>query len=219
MGPPNARAALADDVERRLDRVGFLANGLGALLVMVSLVFLFPNNVDHDQYVTLLKVTVPIFIVYMAIALPLGRILAIRRGGLATDWLREDRPATDAERIAVLRHPLVFARVAGTMWGFAALIGASIWFNAGIASGDVTGTTVLLGGLTACALQYLLVERIMRPVTALALAGGPPAAGHDPRGRSAADDGLGAGHRGAAAGRHRFRGRGPCRRRPASGTS
>jgi adenylate cyclase len=172
--PTSARAALADDVDRRLNRVGFLANGLAALLVMVSMIFLFPNTVDHDQYVTLLKVTVPVFVVYTAIALPLGRALTIRRGGMATDWLREDRPATDAERTAVLRHPLVFARVAGTMWGIAALIGASIWFNAGIAYGDVTGTTVTLGGLTACALQYLLVERIMRPVTALALAGGPP---------------------------------------------
>jgi adenylate cyclase len=174
MGPPNARAALADDVDRRLDRVGILGNGLGALLVMVSLIFLFPSNVDHDQYVTLLKVTVPVFIVYMAIALPLGRALTIRRGGMATDWLREDRPATDAERTAVLRHPLVFVKVVGTMWGIGALIGAAIWFNAGLASGDVTGTTVALGGLTAAALQYLLVERIMRPVTALALAGGPP---------------------------------------------
>jgi adenylate cyclase len=174
IGRPSAREALADDVERRLDRVGILGNLLGALLVMVTLTFLFPNTVDHDRYVTLLKVSAPIFAVYMAISLPLGRALAIRRGRLATEWLREDRAATEEEREAALLRPLLFARIAGMMWGGGALIGAAIWWNASLASGDVVGTTVVLGGLTACALQYLLVERIMRPVVALALAGGPP---------------------------------------------
>ena len=174
IGQPSAGAALAADVERRLDRLGYLANGLGALLVLVSMAFLFPANVDHDEYTTLLKVSVPIFVIYMAIALPLGRALTIRQGGIATEWLRENRPATDAERIAALRHPLVFARTAGMMWGIGALLAAAIWFNAGIAPGDVVGTTVVMGGLTASALQYLLVERTMRPVTAMALAGGAP---------------------------------------------
>jgi adenylate cyclase len=45
------------------------------------------------------------------------------------------------------------------------------------AAGFAGAITVVLGGLTACSLQYLLVERIVRPLTARALAGGsPPAA-------------------------------------------
>jgi adenylate cyclase len=59
-------------------------------------------------------------------------------------------------------------------WGIAAVIAGTIWLTAGIAAGDVTGSTILLGGLTACSLQYLLIERAMRPVIAIALAGGPP---------------------------------------------
>jgi adenylate cyclase len=174
MGPPNARAALANDLERRLDRVGGLSNGLGGLVVMVSSSFLFPNTVAHDQYVSLLKISVPIFVIYMAIALPLGRTMTIRRGRQVFGWLREDRPATEGERSAVLRYPLDYARIAGMLWGIAAAIFGGIWLTAGIASGDATASTILLGGLTSCALQYLLVERTMRPVTALALAGGPP---------------------------------------------
>jgi adenylate cyclase len=173
-GIPVDRAALADDVERRLDRIGILGNALGALLVFVSMIFLFPANIDHDIKATLLKITIPLFVAFMAITLPLGRALAIRKGGRATDWLRQDRPATDEERTAALRHPLVFARIAGAMWGLGAILGGALWFNAGLAPGDVTATTIALGGLTACALEYLMVERAMRPVVSLALAGGPP---------------------------------------------
>jgi adenylate cyclase len=149
-------------------------------VVGISLAFLFPNTIDHDRFVFLMKITAPLFVVYMAITLPLGRYLAIRRGKGATEWLREDRPATDAERALVLRQPLLFTQVAAMMWGIAAVLAAAIWFNAGISSGDVVGTTIVLGGLTACAIQYLLVERAMRPVTALALAGGPPPPVHSP---------------------------------------
>jgi adenylate cyclase len=38
----------------------------------------------------------------------------------------------------------------------------------------VVGGAILLGGETTCAVGYLLAERIARPVTALALAGGAP---------------------------------------------
>jgi adenylate cyclase len=53
--------------------------------------------------------------------------------------------------------------------GFAA-INADIAFDFAVAA--LIGT--LLAGATACSLQYLMVERIMRPITAIALAGGLP---------------------------------------------
>src|SRR5205823_3812497 len=36
-----------------------------------------------------------------------------------------------------------------------------------------TAVTVVMGGLTTCALTYLVAERVLRPVTAMALAAGP----------------------------------------------
>jgi adenylate cyclase len=169
-----SRAELADRVQRRLDWVGLLSNGLGALVVLLSMILLFPNTVDHDTALSLIKVTIAVFVVYMAITLPLGRAWSARRGRLAHGWLREDRPATDAERTAALRYPFDFARIAAVFWGIAAIINGSIWLTGGVAPGDVVATTIVLGGLTACSLQYLLVERIMRPVIAIALAGGSP---------------------------------------------
>src|SRR5439155_981632 len=44
-------------------------------------------------------------------------------------------------------------------------------------SGDLAryeAVTIVMGALTTCALTYLLAERVLRPVTALALAGNPP---------------------------------------------
>jgi adenylate cyclase len=173
-GTPSYRAEVAAGVKRSVNKVGLLSNGFGALVVMLSLTFLFPNNVDHERYVTLLKISIPAFVVYMAITLPLGRVISGRRLRQAIDWLSEERSATDAERAAALRYPLEFARGAGVFWGLAALLFGSFWLIGGIAAGDAVGSTILLGGLTACTLQYLRVERAMRPVTALALAGGSP---------------------------------------------
>ncbi|MGH2981501.1 MAG: HAMP domain-containing protein, partial [Solirubrobacterales bacterium] len=121
-----------------------------------------------------MRISVPVFIVYMALSLPLGGLWAMRRAKPIADWQRSGRPASERERAAVLRYPLRFAGVVATFWVGAAVIFWLIWLDAGIVSADVIGTTIVLGGLTACALQYLLIERAMRPIAALALAGGPP---------------------------------------------
>src|SRR5919197_1079693 len=66
-----SKKELARTVERRLDWIGGFSNGFGALIVFLSSSFLFPSTVDHDQYVSLLKVSLAVFVVYMAIAMPL----------------------------------------------------------------------------------------------------------------------------------------------------
>ena len=59
------------------------------------------------------------------------------------------------------------------------------------------GITVLLGGAVTCSLGYLLAERILRPVTELALADERAGAAGRPRRHRARAAGLGARHRGA----------------------
>ena len=118
---------------------------------------------------------IPAFISVMAVALPLGWYLVnhcpygpIRR------WLLEDRPATDAERRQVLGFPVRWAFWSAGFWLTGAVFFAALNSDQGNAAIVVVLITIVLGGLTACSLQYLLVEWAMRPVTALALAGGPP---------------------------------------------
>ena len=78
---------------------------------------------------------------------------------------------------AVLREPLRALAAPATIWGVGAIAFGPI-MGAIESSGaqEITEMTLTaaLGGVTTCVLVYLLTERLLRPVTALALAGGPP---------------------------------------------
>src|SRR5262245_21383915 len=96
-------------------------------------------------------------------------------------WALEDRPPTLAERFAVLEEPwrqalrpLLFWVVGafGIYPLLSALAGADIITVVRVAEGT------LIGGLTTCALAYLMIERSFRPLFALVLDGLPE---HRPR--------------------------------------
>ena len=113
----------------------------------------------------------------MAISLPLGRyLIGLRPFRPIEAWLRSSRPASDEERDQVLRYARNWALRSALFWIVAAAIFSAMGSKYGAPVVVGISATVLLGTVTACALQYLLVERIMRPITALALAGGPPPA-------------------------------------------
>ena len=169
-----ADAALADRIATRLDRLGMLSNGLGALVVALFLAFLAPRTLDAGDYKTLLLRATPVFIVYMAITLPLGRATGRRRFAVVLQWLRSGRAATDREREVVLTHPRAFARIAAVFWAIASIVFSLVVLSVAPVAAPPIAIAIALGGATACALQYLLVERTLRPVTARALAGGSP---------------------------------------------
>jgi adenylate cyclase len=172
-GQLESGAELATRTNRRLTWVGVPSNGLGALLVFVFLGFLVPTTVDPDEYGSLLVRSVAVFVVYMAVALPLGRYWSQNRTFAPLDrWLREERPATESEQVLALRYPLSSALTAAVFWCGAAVVFSLLNVSAGLGVAVSIGVTILLGALSACALQYLLTERVMRPVTARALAGG-----------------------------------------------
>lgn len=113
--------------------------------------------------------------VYLALSLPIGGWLCTRMAGAATVWVTEGRRPTVAEQRLTLTLPLRFATVA--------LVG---WLGAVVIWSGLTGVShpwaytvrvaasILLGGLGNSALTYLLVERIYRPLVALALEGQVP---------------------------------------------
>jgi adenylate cyclase len=168
------RDSLADEIWRRLNLVGLLANGLGGVIVTVFLTFLFPTTVSAEERDRLIGPSLAVFAVYMPLSLYLGQRLATRKGRQIMDWLESGEVASDDVRANVLRYPLRFAKTAAVLWGVAALLFSAIWQDASLVAGDSVLATILLGGVTACALQFLLVERVMRPATGRALAGGPP---------------------------------------------
>jgi adenylate cyclase len=171
-GDPAVERLIADML-RRLNWIGFGGNTVGALTVAAFLSFLTPRSGGTVN--TLLVRNGIVLAIFMPLGLAAGRYLsgqALNR--TINPWLRSGRTATEEERQQVLRYPATFAWAAGAIWALAALVFAVVNIDRGAALVIVIPVTVLLGGLTACSLEYLLVERAMRPVTALALAGRAP---------------------------------------------
>src|SRR5205085_4521043 len=95
-----------------------------------------------------------------------------RRWRATLGWLQTRRTPSDRERRLTLRYPLTQQLSVAPAWLAAAIVFAAInaQYSAILAS-DVA-ITIVLGGLVTCALGYLLAERLLRPVTSLALADG-----------------------------------------------
>lgn len=176
-GAERARGAeLARRTFARQIAVGAPANLLGAVVVFVFLAWVFPRDptLTEEQIRRLLLRGGLLVAGYMAVAFPVSIWLRWRRFGLLARWLREDRPATLAERREVLLQPLRFVTYSAPWWlGAAVLFG--LFFGAeSITAGVQVGVIVTLGGISTCAFGYLLSERAIRPITARALAAGPP---------------------------------------------
>jgi adenylate cyclase len=157
---------------RRLTWAAVLANTLGAILVFLLLAFLVPlGPTPHDRDLLLNGI---VGAVYLPLVLVIGNMWARRRGAGLQDWLAEGRPPTAQERALVLSQPSRFVAISGFFWVLAAVLFTAI--NVPKTGWDalVVGGGMLLGGETTCAVGYLLIERLLRPITALALAGSPP---------------------------------------------
>ena len=74
----------------------------------------------------------------------------------------------------MLRYPRNWALGASVPWTGGAALAFAFTTDVDISVAAAGSLGIVAGGLTSCSLQYLVVEWIMRPVTARALAGGPP---------------------------------------------
>jgi adenylate cyclase len=150
------------------------ANLLGATVLFVYQTYVTEGPPAGDRAFSQ-HAAVMLFSAYMAVSLVLGTVLALRVIGRALAWLDEDRRPTDVERTTTLRLPYELARIGAAAWLGAVVVFAV--FNAldGPASEVVRiGVGTVLGGLSTTALAFLLLERRLRPVLALALADGMP---------------------------------------------
>ena len=167
--------SLAAGLNRRLAWYGLLANAVGAVFVLAFLIYLGPSRITDAEFEALLERSIPGFVAFMVVALPFGRWwAAVQPFRPIQRWLRAERPASAEERAVVLRYPLVWARRSAVIWAAGALGFAAINATLGLVNTVGIAAMTGLGGLASCSLQYLVVERLMRPVTARALAGGAP---------------------------------------------
>lgn len=158
---------------RALYRASLTANASGAAVAYVYLTLVAPpkpSPPDHDRILYL-----GVAPVYFAIAVVVGHQLsrpALRR---VEGWLAEDRAPGREERALVLGLPWRAAAIGGAAWVIAAVVfgGQTATHHPGV---YVTGVAlgILLAGLTTTGITFLLVERALRPLFALALAGQTP---------------------------------------------
>jgi adenylate cyclase len=161
-------------VHVRLSTIGWTSAGCGALVVFLAVGFLVPLFGSLHQLARLMLINGPLVLAYL-----LGSAIVITRHfgryvSDALDWLRDDRLPDEREHEQTLRLAAYAVKVDALAWIVAGVLFGllnSLLFSPG--TGALVLGTIWLGGETTCALDYLLYERALRPVTACALAARP----------------------------------------------
>ncbi len=177
-GPPGASRA---DLERRVrwfltGAVGG-ANLGGALFVLLFTTYVMPDppGIAHHAHVRLVNLIV--FCAYLGVGAPIGVVWGMRLFRPLRSLAGHEHDPSEEERRAVLHGPLRLMAMLATMWG----VGAAGWAVIDWAYSPLLalkfGMTTLLGGITTCAIAYLVTERLLRPIAAVVMASGP--AGYD----------------------------------------
>jgi adenylate cyclase len=166
------RAELWPRTIRRLTWAAVAANGLGGIVLFLLLGLLIPFAPPVEDRE--LPLNAAVAAVYLPLALLLGNTWSRRWSAPLGAWLAEDRPPTDAERGLALAQPYKFVAISAFFWIVAAVLFTALNLPSSGWPALVVGGGVVLGAEMSCAVGYLLVERIMRPVTVLALAGAAP---------------------------------------------
>jgi adenylate cyclase len=164
---------ILEQVGRRLNVRISTAHITGALLAVGAGALTSANIKGENGFG---RLDLIIFAIYLPFSVLLAGWMFTRRTEKVTSWMVEERPPTTAEQRSALALPLYLAAGSMILWTGAAII----WSVLTIAThhdGAYTvrvALSIILGGLTACGLTYLLVEWTIRPITARALAGNVP---------------------------------------------
>ena len=164
--------ATAQGVRRSIRRRLLFANVAGAVAVMTFLQLASGNDLAPDlpSWVQKVGPVGPVVVLLVP-----GYLWGHRTFGRVIAWALQGRQPTMAERFAVLREPWRQALRPLVFWVLGALLYGIITAVAGATFITVvrvvTGT--LIGGVTTCALGYLLIERSFRPLFAHVLDGMP----------------------------------------------
>ena len=158
---------------RDLTVVGWGSAVIGSAVVFTTIGFLFPIFFDPAQRSDLGRENLPLVV---AIVLVGGVVVTWigRRDRVAFDWIREGREPTEDEHSLTLRlaSRLTFRSAVG--WAVAAFVMGIANLHHSVGFAAVVASAIWLGAETTSALLYLLAERSLRPITALALAARAP---------------------------------------------
>ena len=168
-----------DPVMRRVALVHVGAGTIGAVDLFLLLFLVLPSPpIPAGEETAILTANLIAVVIGVPLASVIGTVWGYRVARPARRFIEEGRAPSDEERRATLRHPLRGAGIDATLWFIAALILLVLNLQFSSALAVHIAATVVMGGLTTTAVTYLMTERLFRPLTAQALAGGspPPAA-------------------------------------------
>jgi len=167
-------AQLVRETWRRRWWTGWIANGVGVLVVTTSVAFLIPIFLDSEDFDRLALLNLPFLAAYFVVGGTVATRVARRFNDEALGWLVEERAPDEREHRLTLRLPLLMVQLTAAVWAVGTVLFTAINATQSLGFAAVAGATAWLGAETTCALAYLVVERIQRPVTARALAAGLP---------------------------------------------
>jgi adenylate cyclase len=164
---PRWRSAIGWPAKLCLAVVLVGTNVLGTALVTVLAVWVLPTGPLPVDASGLKLLNVLLVVLYLVVTTP----LALVWGGMSFR-LRSDDP--DHERRLVLLGPLRLVIVQLVFWFGATLLFGCLNATYSWRLGLAVAETVMIGGITSCAVSFLGAERILRPAAARVLAGEVP---------------------------------------------
>jgi adenylate cyclase len=164
-----ARDRFLASIDRRLGWIGWLASAAGLVVVIAAIAFMVPIFIKGGSFREGVW-QLPVIAVYFVLA---GLILSWhsrRYQARALGWIAEGREPDEREHRLTLRLAYAEVIATGAAWASAGLVfGLLNAIDESVDFGAVVAAAAWLGGETTCALYYLLLERALRPLTALTL--------------------------------------------------
>jgi adenylate cyclase len=151
-----------------------LAHLDGAIFTYTYLTFVAPGSAEDAGHAP--ADSLVIFAVYFVVAtLVAGKLIDVLVSR-ATGWVTDDRVPTAVERARTMAMPRRIAFASFAPWAGAAVFysGLNIAYGATTAHTVMVATGIIDGGLVTCTISFLLLERAMRPLAAVALDGAEP---------------------------------------------
>lgn len=164
-------AAVVGQVRGRLHLTGWLTGAVGAFVVTLSVGFLIPLFIGVEQRDELALLNVPLIAAYVLIGGLVITKYSDRYLARTLGWIVDGRTPDPREHELTMRLAVHGVKITGLAWVIGGVLITAL--NAATHSwgfAAVVAATTWLGAETACALNYLAEERILRPVTARALA-------------------------------------------------
>ena len=168
-GQAPGRSVLGWPVRLLLGFVVVLANVGGAAVVLMLAAFVLPRTGVPDP-VSVRIFNLGVLGAFLLVAVPLGLLAGRRRFTVGRRSNDPDRRA----RMIVLHGPARVVQLLALLWAAAVLLFGAVNLQYSERLAFSVAATTATGGITTCALSYLLTERILRRSAARVLSGDPP---------------------------------------------